>query len=86
MAEGSGMKINLNSRQLWRAVYIRKGVGCSVTFSATDLIDAQVFVDRYERMAKVDVLTYLPLGMSKISEKPYSRLSRRVSAAANGGV
>ena len=66
--------IQVNGRQLWRAVYVRNGKGCGVTFSAADLVSAQEFVDRWEATAKVDVLTYKPIGASKIPAAAWRRL------------
>jgi hypothetical protein len=63
-------------QQLYRITYLRKGLPCSVTFSAADAIDAADFSELWEKTMKLPVLTLVPLGASKFPAPAYSRRSQ----------
>ena len=61
---------------LYRQTYLRNSKPASVTFSAADAADAADFSELWEKVAKLPVLTLVPIGSSKFPSPPYSRTSQ----------
>ncbi len=54
---------------LYRLTYLRSGKPAGVTFFAADLVDALEWQDKWERLAKVKVLTLKAVGQSRFVDR-----------------